>query len=204
MVAGGQIACLACDLLLPAPSLREGERAACPRCGHHLASRPRDGLVRALAFSLGACALLAAACAFPFLSLKAGGFENAMTLPESAIELYRHGREELALLVLGFIILVPALILGALVALLVPLVAGRGAPWLVPAGRLVFALGSWSMVEVFVIGVIVSLVKLGAMATVMLGISFWSYAGFTICFLAALSGLDRAYVWDAIEEASDG
>jgi paraquat-inducible protein A len=167
-------------------------------------ARPRDGLERSLAFALAASALLAAACAFPFLSMKAGGLENAMTLPESALELYRNGRELLALLVLAFIMLVPALLLGALLALLVPLVRGRSAPWLVPAGRLVFALGPWSMVEVFVIGVIVSLVKLGAMATIVLGISFWSYAAFAVCLIAALSSLDRAYLWDAIEGASGG
>ena len=97
--------------------------------------------------------------------------------------------------------LVPATLLASLLALLVPLVTGRSARWLVPAARLVFSLSSWSMVEVFVIGVIVSLVKLGAMATIVLGISFWSYTVFTVCFVAALASLDRAYLWDLIEEA---
>ena len=55
------------------------------------------------------------------------------------------------------------------------------------------------MVEVFVIGVIVSLVKLASLATVVLGISFWAYVGFSICLTAAMTSLDRAYVWDEIE-----
>jgi paraquat-inducible protein A len=105
-------------------------------------------------------------------------------------------------LVLGFILLVPTVILAAVLALLAPLVRGRNAPWLVPAGRLIFSLSSWSMVEVFVIGVVVSLVKLAAMATIVLGISFWSYAAFGICLTATLGSLDRVYVWDAIERVS--
>jgi paraquat-inducible protein A len=50
--------------------------------------------------------------------------------------------------------------------------------------------------------VIVSLVKIGQMATVIIGISFWAYAAFTICFTAAVSSLDRLEVWDEIERLS--
>ncbi len=147
---------------------------------------------------------LAAALAFPFLSMKAGGLENAMTLPQSALELYRNGRQLLGALVLGFIIVVPAVMIGAMLALLVPILRGLHAAWLVPAGRLVFALAPWSMAEVFIIGVIVSLVKLAAMATIVLGISFWSYVAFSLSLTAALSSLDRFYVWGAVEQVSSG
>ncbi len=203
-MASPRLACLACDLVLRNPSLAEGERALCPRCRHPLKSRPRDGLVRSLAFAVGAATFLATAIAFPFLSLKIGGFDNAMTLLQTAARLYQNGMGELAALVLGFILIIPAALLAAVLALLVPLVRRRNAPWLVPTGRLVFALGPWCMVEVFVIGVIVSLVKLASMATVVLGISFWSYAAFAVCFTASISSLDRMLVWDAIEEMTTG
>ena len=55
------------------------------------------------------------------------------------------------------------------------------------------------MAEVFLIGVIVSLVKIAAMATVEMGISFWAYAAFTICFTLAISNLDRVQCWSEIE-----
>jgi paraquat-inducible protein A len=122
-----------------------------------------------------------------------------MTLPNSAVELYRDGYTTLAVLVLGPIIGIPSLMLATLVALLVPLRRGRPAPWLVPAGRFLFFLNPWSMVEVFLIGVLVSLVKIGAMATVVIGISFWAYVGFAVCFTAALSNLDRLQMWREIE-----
>ena len=47
-----------------------------------------------------------------------------------------------------------------------------------------------------------SLVKLAAMADIGLGVSFWSYAAFTLFFTAMGSSLDRMYVWDAIEQVS--
>jgi paraquat-inducible protein A len=190
---------LHCDLLIAIGTLREGERASCPRCGHLLSARTSNGLERSLAFALAGVVLLAIANAFPFLLLKASGLESVMTLPSTAVDLSRGGYAPLAVLVLGVIVVIPSLMLGTLIALLVPLVRGRGAPWLVPAGRLLFGLDTWSMVEVFVIGVIVSLVKIGQMATVVLGISFWSYVGFGVCFVAALASLDRLEVWREIE-----
>jgi paraquat-inducible protein A len=194
-----QTACLQCDLLLPRPTIAPGERAVCPRCGAHLAAVPRDGLLRSFAFCSSAVILLGIAVSFPFLSMKVGGLENVMTLPESGIELYRHGMVALSFVVMASILLIPTAILGLVLALVGQLMRGRPAPWLAPAARLIFGLGTWSMVEVFVIGVIVSLVKLASMADVVLGISFWSYAVFSLCLTAALSSLDRDYIWREIE-----
>jgi len=195
-----QIACLECDLLLDPPQLREGQRAACPRCGYHLRARPRQGFTRSLAFAVSALIWLMVANGFPFLALKASGLENVMTLPQTALALYSHGSPVVAGLVLVFIIGVPAAMMVALLGLLLPVARGQSASWLVPTARMFFALGPWSMVEVFVIGVIVSLVKLASMASVSLGVSFWAYIAFAVCFTAALSSLDRGELWSAIEQ----
>ena len=192
-------ACIECDLLVGVGELREGQRAACPRCGHLLTASIPDGLDRTLAFALAALVLLALANAFPFLQLKAQGLEKVMTLPGTAVELYRDGQATLAVIVLGPIVGIPALILATLVALVVPMRRRRGAPWLVPAARFLFLLSPWSMAEVFVIGVLVSLVKIAAMASVVIGASFWAYIGFAVCFTASLASLDRLQMWRRIE-----
>ena len=197
-----RLGCIQCDLLLTLGELAEGERASCPRCGHLLASHTPGGLTRPLAYALAAAVLLVMANAFPFLALEASGLENVMTLPRAALEIYRDGYGAMVALVMGVIVVVPALMIALLVALLVSLVRERGADWQVPVGRIFFWLTPWSMVEVFVIGVIVSLVKIGHMATVILGISFWSYVAFAICFTAAMASLDRLTVWDEIERCN--
>ncbi len=197
-----RLACIQCDLLVTFPDLREGERATCPRCDHVLSSRSPNGLARSLAFALSAAVLLALANAFPFLSLEAKGLESVMTLPRAALELYREGYGTMAAMVLAFIAGVPALMIGVLIALVTALLRQRRTTWLVPAGRALFWLTPWSMVEVFVIGVIVSLVKLHHMAHVVLGVSFWAYVAFTLCFTAAMSSLDRFEVWEEIERCS--
>ena len=197
-----RLACIQCDLLVTLGELREGDRAICPRCGHLLSSRTPNGLARALAFAVAAGVLLAMANAFPFLSLKASGLESVMTLPRAAVEIHREGFTEMAVLVLGVIVVIPALMIGILVALVTALLRARGGPWQVGAGRLLFFLTPWGMSEVFVIGVIVSLVKIAHLATVVLGLSFWSYVGFAVCFTVAMSSLDRLEVWDEIERCN--
>jgi paraquat-inducible protein A len=192
-------ACHECDLLITIDSVAEGASASCPRCGHVLTKRTPDGLTRSLALAIAAAMLLVASNLFPFLSLQASGLEQVMTLPRSAYELYQDGYWTIAVLVMGPIIGIPGLMLATVIALLIPLRDGRGKTWMVPAGRALFAMNPWSMVEVFVVGVLVSLVKIGAMATVVLGISFWSYVAFSLCFIATFTNLDRMEMWRRIE-----
>jgi len=198
-VSAEHYACIHCDLPLAIGELRGGQRALCPRCGHLITACGHDALQRALAFAAAAIVLLVLSNAFPFLSLKANGLKSVMTIPATAAELHRDGYTTLAILVLGVIVAIPGAILAVVMALVIPLLQRRNAPWLVPAGRLLFQLSPWSMVEVFVIGVIVSLVKIHHMATVVIGLSFWSYVGFSLCFAATLANLDRLQVWREIE-----
>jgi paraquat-inducible protein A len=194
-----RIACHECDLLITIRMLDEGATASCPRCGHTLAKNTPDGLTRTLALSLAAAISLLFSNLFPFLSLEASGLEQVMTLPQSAYELYMDGYWTIAVLVMGPIMGIPALMLATVAALVIPLLRNQSVGWLVPAARFLFFLSPWSMVEVFVVGVLVSLVKIGAMATVILGVSFWAYIAFAICFIATLTNLDRVLLWRRIE-----
>jgi paraquat-inducible protein A len=195
----GTIACHACDLLVDVSAVEPGQKANCPRCGHYL-TRPRpDAAQRLMAYSIAALVALVLANTFPFLSFASSGVESVMTLPQTPRALWENGLPMVSLLVAAFIIVSPALVLLMLRSLGIPLARGRWRPWLVPVGRWVFRLQSWAMVEVFIIGVIVSLVKIAKMATVTLGLSFWSYVAFAILFTLAISVLDRYQLWTAIE-----
>jgi paraquat-inducible protein A len=191
-------ACPECDLLLTLPPLAPGERARCRRCGHLLARSPGAGFEPALAFALTAALCFACACAFPFLSFRARGLATEMSLPGAVAELWRAEEPALAGAVAGFALLGPLALLGAVTALLGPLVLRRPAPWLAGAARAVYTLGPWSMAEVFLLGVLVSLSKLLSLATVIPGIAFWAYLAFTLCLAATLARLDRHTVWTAI------
>ena len=195
----GEIACHGCDLLVSVATLKHGESASCPRCGGFLTRYRRDAYSRVLAFTTAGLILLILANSYMFLSFSASGLDSVMTLAQTPGALWEHGMPEVAALVAAFIIVIPAAILLMLLILCLALNQGRYYPWLIPVAKGIFLGQNWAMVEVFIIGVIVSLVKIAAMATVVLGISFWAYAGFSICFTLAVAGLDRYQCWEKIE-----
>ena len=194
------IACNGCDLLVDVANMPDGSRATCPRCSHFLTRYRHDAITRALAYALTAGVFLVIANSFSFLSMAAGGLESTMTLPETALTLYRYGMWDLAILVAAFIVFVPAMLLVLVLAICVPLSLGQAAPWLHFAARLLYSVQEWSMVEVFLIGVVVSLVKLAQLADMQLGFSFWAYVAFSVSFTLALTTLDRFQCWQKIEQ----
>ena len=200
------IACHGCDLLVDVGELEHGSHASCPRCSHFLTRYQQDAMSRVLAYTIAALVLLGLALSFPFLSFSSSGLESVMTLRSAPMSLLNYGMPELAIMVALFIIYLPLLILLLLLSISLPLMLGRRVSWLKLATRSIFALQNWAMVEVFIIGVIVSLVKIAAMAEVELGLSFWAYAAFSISFTLALVTLDRYQCWEMIEalESSDG
>jgi paraquat-inducible protein A len=198
-----QVACHECDALLDLKPLTKGQRAQCPRCGGLIQIARDDHLTRALAFAIAGLLLLPIANAYPFLGFERSGLENMFRLPQAAEILFNNDAHTLSFIVLGLVVILPAVLLALVLSLVIPLIRGRDAPWLVPAGRLLYGMNPWNMVEVFVIGVIVSLVKIMKLATVVIGISFWAYIGFAICLIGAISHLDRLSVWQAIDRVSN-
>ncbi len=197
------IACHSCDLLSSVAGLQVGENAFCPRCGHFLTRKRADPYARVLSYAIAAIVLLIMANSYSFLSFASTGLESVITLRETPGAVWEYGMPGVAILVAAFIIVIPAFILVLLLLLCMPLLAGRYQSWLIPVAKGVFMIQNWSMVEVFIIGVIVSLVKIAAMATIELGISFWAYVGFSICFTLAIASLDRYQCWERIEALRD-
>lgn len=197
------MACPSCDCLVDLSGLAEGERANCARCGHLLTVIRSDAAGRVLAFSIAAFILLLLSCSFPFLSFQAQGLESVTSLPQTVYTLWLNGMPDLALLVGAFIVGVPAVVIVLVMWMSWLLHRRRYHPWLPGVGRIIFSIQSWAMVEVFFIGVLVSLVKIAKMATVVIGISFWSYGVFFILFTMTLASLDRFQCWREIEELAD-
>ncbi|NQY33155.1 MAG: paraquat-inducible protein A [Coraliomargarita sp.] len=198
------MACPRCDHLHDLSDLKDGDKARCSECGELLTVYREDGLHRVLAGSVAAMIFLVIALAYPFMSFRSSGVESVMTLPSGLARLVSEGMPDLAIVVVTVILVIPALILWLAGSLSVALIFGWNTSWSKPVARWIFHLKTWSMAEVFLIGVIVSLVKIMHMATVIIGLSFWAYAGFIVCFTIALANLDAYQVWRRIEQLSEG
>lgn len=188
------IACHACDALLtePAPG---APRTRCPRCGTVLTTERAGALDGVIAAKLASVALLVAALFLPFIDIEASGRKQHAVVADAAAAA---GAEAwaLALAVGAMIIALPLARAVALLWVLVPLRLGRRP---LPQARAVFRLAlelrPWSMVEVFVIGVVVALVKISGLALVDLGPAFWLFIAVALISLYEDAALCRRTVW---------
>jgi paraquat-inducible protein A len=194
------IACHECDLLYELPPLPEGSVAKCSRCGGVLQRHKRDSLDRTLAWTIAGLILFVVANAFPFLDLKKGDLVRQTTLITGVLELYQQGMRSVAVLVFLTSILFPAVQLAGLLYLLLPLKV-KLLPWWKPAVvfRFIQRIHPWAMMEVFMVGILVSMVKLGKLANVVPGIAIYSFAILIFVLAAAASSLDPHLVWDRLE-----
>jgi paraquat-inducible protein A len=189
------IACHECDLLQREVPLPTGRAARCGRCGAVLYRNTPDSLNRTLAYTLAAALLFAVANAFPIVGLDAQGNRTATTLFGTVRTLHDDGITSVAALVFVTTILMPALELGAMLYMLLPLKLGRVPRGLPAMFRLVQTVRPWGMVEVFMLGTLVSLAKLAHLASVVPGIALWSFAALMVLLTAVSAAFDPRALW---------
>jgi paraquat-inducible protein A len=189
------IACRECDLLQRAVVLSEGGTARCPRCDAVLYRKTAGSLDHTLAYALAAAALFVIANTFPILGLDAQGNHTSTTVFGTVQALHATGMSAVAALVFVTTILIPAIDLAALLYLLVPLRLGRVPPGVSAMLRLIQAVRPWGMVEVFLLGMLVSLVKLAHLAHVHTGVALWSFAGLMLLLAATAASFDAQAIW---------
>ena len=189
------VACQECDLLQTEPQLAPGQTASCVRCGAFLARNPPDSIDRTLALTLTAAVLYVIANIHPLVGLEMQGRLVDVTLFEAVRVLWQDGMMPVAALVFGTALLFPLLELVMILLVLVPLRLGRVSPRLAPFFRLVRSVKPWGMVDVFLLGMLVSLVKLSHLASVILGTAFWAMAGLILALTFAGRAFDTRLLW---------
>jgi len=194
------VACHECDLLHRIPR-HEGPRCVsrCRRCNAALHRGVENSIDRTLALTLAGVVLFVVANSFPFLAFKLQGQETQTTLISGVIDLYHQGKWEIAILVLLTTIAIPLIQLLIQLYVFLPLKFNR-VPWnMATVFRLAQNLSPWSMMEVFLIGIIVAIVKLVGMAQIIPGLALWSFALLIVTLAAAAANMDSQVVWNRVE-----
>ncbi|MGF1683220.1 PqiA/YebS family transporter subunit [Photobacterium minamisatsumaniensis] len=195
------VSCEECGLVVELPSLDDGEKASCPRCHHTLAKRVAQPFQRPLSYGVASLVMLVASVSFPFMSFSVQGISQEITLMHSAKMLSEYENSLLALLLLATVVVLPAMYLSVLLYLYVRagrIVSGSNKQITGMEKRLCRAMiriEPWLMVDVFLIGVLVSLIKIAALADVGLGMSFWAFCIYTILVVKCVSMVDRTWLW---------
>ena len=191
--------CRGCGLIQHVPALTPGIAALCGRCGTMIHRARRHPLEHSLALTLAALVLLGVLCLATLMSVETAGISHQAGLFSGPEELVRRGMTALAAVVVFVTAVAPfAKLLGTLYVLLGLRVA-RPPRHLRRVFVLVERLTPWSMIEVFVFGVLVAYVKLGDVVTISLGAGVFALFSLTFVMAWADGALDRQAVWDALD-----
>jgi paraquat-inducible protein A len=198
------IACRVCGQVHQAEPVGTGMVALCCRCGSAIERRSHDSLHRTAAFSLAALILYLPANVFPILHMEIYGASTDNTVWQGAKRLFEDGQWVVAVIVF-------------LASIFIPLLKLLGLFFLATTARIhwprlrrlrtrlyqfIEGIGRWAMLDVFVLAVLVSLVKLQQLATIIAGPGLVAFSGVVVCTLLASASFDPQLIWEQEERAA--
>ena len=173
----------------------------CPRCHAHLELRKPNSIQRVLIFTITATILYIPANVLPITVTYQFGNEINSTIIGGVFFLWHHGSYPVALVILIASVMVPSAKIVALYYLC----------WIVYRDkkisqkdntilyRIVEVIGRWSMVDVFVVSLLVALIQLGGVLAFAPGAAALSFAGVVIITMFAANSFDPRLIWDITE-----
>ena len=198
----GLMSCHACHQLTRIPAGFTDGEAICPRCEAHIHLRKPNSLSRTWALLIAAYILYIPANLLPVMTVISFGKGEADTILSGVKELIHAGMLPIALLVFFASITVPVLKLLVLTFLL--LSVHYKSQWRPRERtflyRITEVVGRWSMIDIFMISILIALVKLDAVATIEPGAGAISFASVVILTMFAAMSFDPRLIWDSIEE----
>ena len=193
-----EVQCHECALNIKLPNLEENQKAQCPRCGYTLSTFHRNAHQRIVAFAITALIFLLASLPFKFLSFNSNGLENHFDIIKSFFVLINNDYLVLALIELLTIFAIPSVVLVSVIYLLVPLNKGLYPKHGRRVLNIVFKLLPWCMVEIFLIGTMVSLIKIISMADITLGMSFYAFILFAFSMTLVVLHIDKRQFYQVL------
>ena len=173
----------------------------CPRCGSHLHLRKPESIQRTLAFMLAAAALYIPAILLPMMTIVELGDVSQPTIVRGMITFWRSGAYPIAIVIFTASILIPLLKIVALSWLCLA-ASGKLHPSPGMLGKIYWfteLLGRWSMVDIFVVGILVAVVQLGNYMSITVGPGALAFAGVVVLTMFAAMSFDPRLLWDRLE-----
>ena len=192
--AHGIAVCHTCHKLSPASA------HTCSRCGAAVHLRQTDSLHRTIALVATAAVLYIPANVLPIMTTNQLGQATDSTILGGVVLLWHHGSYPVAAVIFIASVVVP---LGKLVALiLLCWSVGRGKPESVRertvAYRVTEFVGRWSMIDVFVVVILVSLIQLEGLLSIHPGTAALAFCGVVVVTILAAESFDPRLMWDRV------
>lgn len=192
------IACPECDTLHRRQALAQRSVARCQRCNAVMYQSTPQRLDVILAISVTALIVFGIANAFPIVELQLQGTTVSTTLFGAVTQLWSEDRYWLSVLVFAAAIMFPFTEIACLIYLLGPLSWQRLPPGFDGMLRAVQAVRPWGMIEVLMLGILITMVKLSSYARLLPEPAIFAYAVLT-ALVALLAMFDPGSLWEYAE-----
>ncbi|QBY06004.1 hypothetical protein E2K93_17255 [Thalassotalea sp. HSM 43] len=194
-----QYACIECDALIQVTELEEGHVAKCPRCKHTIIERKHNPINSTLAICLAGLMLFIPATAYPLLSMKVLSVESSASLLSGIQALWQSELHIVAIFVFLFCILTPLVKLTAAMIVTLGFKFNQAhREWYRHFLVYYNHADSWEMLEVFLIGILVSIFKLKDMAELEYDLGLLCYCLLVLCVISLKVTLDKQLIWDQV------
>jgi paraquat-inducible protein A len=174
------------------------EAGHCPRCHASLHLRKPDSLQRTMALTIGATILYFPANLLPVLRVEStlNGTRQS-TIISGVVQFWQEGDYPVALIIFIASVMIPALKVLAIVMLCLGARFGYWPRALTQLYRVTDYIGRWSMVDVFVVAILVGVVQLGSVMRINAGEGAFAFAGLVVLTMLATHSFDPRLLWDA-------
>ncbi len=196
------ISCEECGLVVRIPDIKQGQKAQCPRCSHPLTKINVKPYQSIIAVSSACLIMLVLSISFPFMSFSVQGLSQEITLLHAAKMLAEFKNLLLGVLLLATVVVLPAIYISLILFLHLKalkvrhhLASKKQQHVAKLLCRILFRVEPWLMVDVFLIGVLVSLIKIASLADVSMGSSFWAFCVYTVLVVKCISMVDKSWLW---------
>ena len=178
------------------------EATSCGICGSRLHAGFGGSVQKTLAWLVTSVVLYLPANLLPIMHTRFLGRESENTILSGVVSLWEHGSYPIAVVIFVASVLVPV---GKIVVLgwLCLSVQGRSAfalPQKTKLYRVTEFVGRWSMVDVFVVAILVALIQLGNVMTILPGAAALAFAAMVATTMLAAIAFDPRLIWQPAEE----
>lgn len=181
------------------------DEQVCSRCGALVHARRPDSLTRTWALLITAALLYIPANMLPIMTVNSLGQGDPSTIMAGVIQLVQHGMYPIAAVVFIASILVPTFKLVGIGLLLFSVQRHQplSAQQRIVMYRFIEFIGRWSMLDIFVIAILVAVVNFGRLASVEANLGAASFASVVILTMLAAVTFDPRLIWDNTESDDD-
>lgn len=192
-------ACHGCDLLVEEENIPPRSKALCPRCGSFLHEPKENTVNNTFALVITGLLLLWPAVSLPLMEMIILGDKSFNTLLKAVLKIYQSGYYWVAFMVFFSSILAPCAKLTILFIVLLHIKLHRYTEWLPLLFRYYVKLDAWEMLDVYMIAMLVSVIKLFDIAAIHAGLGLYCYAGLLLTSILVTVTLDKKQIWEIIE-----